>query len=303
MMKKPKATKLLIKCITVVFFVWLAIPAFGQDGSELYKVNCSICHKIGEGVLLGPDLANVQMRRDRDWIFSFIRSSTAMINSGDETAVGLFEKFNKIMMPDQPTFTDQDIGAILAYIESESPEYVPELETGIAGAVDSSVEPEIIGKPIDEATDEDILNGRLLFSGETRLENRGPACLSCHNVLNDKLIGGGLLGKDLTEAFTRLNENGIKAMVSNPPFPVMRKAYGTHPISSDEAFLLTAFLKFADHEQYYQHQRDYKAMFLYTGIVGFIVLLVVFTAIWRKRKSASVNQKIFDRQLKSESYY
>ena len=162
---------------------------------------------------------------------------------------------------------------------------------------------EITGKPVDEATKEDILNGRLLFSGETRLENGGPACLTCHNVLNDNLIGGGLLAKDLTEAFTRLNENGIKAMVSNPPFPVMRTAYDNHPVNSDETYLITAFLKFADQERYYQHHRDYQARFLYTGIAGFIVLLIVFTVIWRKRKYASVNQKIFDRQLKSDSYY
>jgi hypothetical protein len=243
------------------------------------------------------------MRREREWIFSFIKSSTAMINSGDETAVGLFEKYNKIMMPDQPTFTDQDIEAILAYIASESPQYLPESDAGITVTDDQPAEPVIIGKPIDEATDEDILNGRLLFSGEMRLENRGPACLSCHNVLHDQLIGGGLLAKDLTEAFTRLNENGIKAMVSNPPFPAMRKAYGNNPINSEEAFLLTAFLKYADQEQYYQHQRDYQAMFLYAGIIGVIVLLIAFTAIWSNRKNASVNQKIFDRQLKSESYY
>jgi len=85
-------------------------------------------------------------------------------------------------MPDQPTFTDSELTAILALIASQSPEYVPETEETVAQTTNTLVEPEIVGKRVDEATDEDILNGRLLFSGERRLENRGPACILCHHV-------------------------------------------------------------------------------------------------------------------------
>ena len=294
---------LIIKSFFTLIFFLIIFPLYSQDGESIFKLNCAACHTIGKGTLIGPDLANVHLRRNRDWLFKIIRSSQTLINSGDETAIALFKQFNMVQMPDQTAFTDDDLNAILTYIEGESPEYIPETETTVAQADETPVEVGITGKPVDEATKEDILNGRLLFSGETRLENGGPACLTCHNVLNDNLIGGGLLAKDLTEAFTRLNENGIKAMVSNPPFPVMRTAYDNHPVNSDETYLITAFLKFADQERYYQHHRDYQARFLYTGIAGFIVLLIVFTVIWRKRKYASVNQKIFDRQLKSDSYY
>lgn len=301
-MKTYQPTTFNLKSLHTFLLILLVFPIYAQDGAELFKVNCAVCHTIGKGTLLGPDLGNVQMRRENDWIFSFIRSSQTMINNGDETAVELFEKFNKIQMPDQPAFSDADLTALLAYIKSKSPEYVAEAEN-TEGISEESAAPAIVGKPIDEATDEDIIQGRLLFSGEKRFENSGPACLSCHNVKNDKLIGGGLLAKDLTEAFTRLNENGIKAMVSNPPFPAMRKAYNSKPISSDEAYLLTAFLKYADKERYYQHSRNYKLMFLSAGIITLIILLLSYTAYWRKRKAASVNQKIYDRQLSSESYY
>ena len=296
-------SSLKLRSLWAIFLVLMVIPLYGQDGENIFKVNCAVCHTIGKGTLLGPDLANVQQRRDNDWLFKFIRSSQSVINSGDETATALFEQFNKIQMPDQQSFTDGDLNAILAYIERVSPEYVPAAETAIAQTDEIPVEQVVIGKPIDEATEEDILHGRLLFSGETRLENKGPACLTCHNVLNDRLIGGGMLAKDLTEAFTRLNENGIKAMVTTPPYPAMRQAYLNHPVSTDEAYLITAFLKFADEKQFNQHHRDYQARFLYTGVGGFLVLMIVFTLIWRKRKTATVNQKIFDRQLKSESYY
>lgn len=303
MMKTYQPTTQLLKFFHTFLFILLVIPLYAQDGAELFKANCAVCHTIGQGTLLGPDLGNVEMRRETDWILDFIRSSQTMISNGDETAVALFEKFNKIQMPDQSAFTDADLTALLAYIKSESPEYVAEAENTDVTPAESAVKAEVVGKPIDEATEEDIINGRLLFSGEKRLENGGAACLSCHNVKNDKLIGGGLLAKDLTEAFTRLNENGIKAMVSNPPFPAMRKAYNSKPISTDEAYLLTAFLKYADKERYYQQSRNYKTMFLVAGVVTLIILLLSYTIYWRKRKATSVNQKIYDRQLSSESYY
>jgi cytochrome c551/c552 len=285
-----------------LLLIFILQSAYSQDGEKIFKTRCIICHTIGSGTLLGPDLTNIHTRRDKDWIFSFIRSSQTMVKNGDETAVALFEEFNKIMMPDHPDLTDGDLNSLLAYIEKQSTENVEESETSLIAVDDVALAPDDADKSIDTATDEDILNGRMLFSGERRLENRGPACNSCHNVVNDRLLGGGLLAKDLTAAFSRLNENGIKAMVSNPPFPAMRQAYGNHPVTSDEAFLLTAFLQSADKAQYNQHHRDYKAIFLYAGIIGFAILLLLFTMVWRKRKRASVNQKIYSRQLKSVSY-
>jgi len=301
-MNTSRQSPLILKLFFTLFFIIIIFPVYSQDGENIFSTNCRMCHTIGSGTLLGPDLANVHLRREKDWLFKFIRSSQTVINSGDETAVALYEQYNMIQMPDQPQLTDDDLNALLVYIEHESPENYVESETSIIPIDEVALAPDVIGKSIDEATDEDIVNGRLLFSGEKRLENRGPGCITCHNVLSDQLIGGGLLAKDLTGAFSRLNENGIKAMVSNPPFPAMREAYANHPLSSDEAYLLTAFLQSADKAQYNQHHRDYKAIFLYITIVGFVILLVIFTTIWRKRKLAPVNQKIFNRQLKSESY-
>jgi mono/diheme cytochrome c family protein len=274
-----------------------------QDGATLFADNCAVCHTVGQGTLVGPDLANVQMRREKTWINSFIRGSSIMIKNGDQTAVAIFAKFNNTVMPDQDFFSDAEIDAILAYIESTSPEFVAETkDTSKKVEPEKPVEPAVVGRSVEEATEEDIARGRLLFSGQTRLESGGPSCLSCHNVRDDRLIGGGLLAKDLTQVFSRLNENGIKGMLSNPPFPAMRKAYENHPINSDEAFLLTAFLKSADLEQYYQHDRDYQARFLFSGLGGLAVLLILFSLIWRKRKSNAVMKKVFDRQIRSESY-
>ncbi|MCB0804280.1 MAG: c-type cytochrome [Bacteroidales bacterium] len=78
---------------------------------------CSACHTIGKGKLIGPDLKGVTERHDREWLYSFIRSSQTMIKNGDPTAVKLFEEYNKIPMPDN-NLTDEQIEGILTYIEN-----------------------------------------------------------------------------------------------------------------------------------------------------------------------------------------
>ncbi len=98
-----------------------------------------------------------------------------------------------------------------------------------------------------------------------------------------------------------MNEAGIKAIVSNPPFPIMKEAYRKGVVSDDEAFYLTAFLKHADKEQYFQHPRDYQGRFLYSGVGGVIILLIIYSIIWRQRRKKIVNHDIFKRQVRSES--
>ena len=124
----PSSKLSAIKFYFAFLIILIASPLYAQDGEALFKTNCTICHTIGSGKLLGPDLANVEMRRDKAWLNSFIKSSASVIASGDEVAVALFEEYNKIPMPDQPTFTDADVDALLAYIVSQSPEYNPESE-------------------------------------------------------------------------------------------------------------------------------------------------------------------------------
>lgn len=99
-----------------------AKKAFSQadDPAQLFQV-CAACHTIGKGKLIGPDLSGVTQRRDREWLIRFIHNSQAVIQSGDEYAVKLFEAHNKIPMPPS-TYNDQQINAILDYIENYKPE-------------------------------------------------------------------------------------------------------------------------------------------------------------------------------------
>lgn len=95
----------------------LAAPPV-EEGKNLFSARCASCHNVNK-VLTGPALAGVHERRSMDWIISFVKSSQSLVKSGDKTAVELFNKFNKIPMPDHPDLTDAHITSLVEYIKSE----------------------------------------------------------------------------------------------------------------------------------------------------------------------------------------
>lgn len=91
---------------------------------------CKACHNLDGAELLGPNLAGITQRRDTAWLISFIRNSQEVIASGDEYAVALFEKYNKIPMPPHD-LSDEQIIDILALIENGgqvADEYLAQME-------------------------------------------------------------------------------------------------------------------------------------------------------------------------------
>jgi mono/diheme cytochrome c family protein len=96
--------------------VW-ALPSPGE-GKNIFTARCIACHKIDKD-FAGPALADIDKRQSIDWIIKFVHSPQAVIKSGDTSAVALFAKF-KIMMPDHPDLTDDNIKSIVEYIKEES---------------------------------------------------------------------------------------------------------------------------------------------------------------------------------------
>lgn len=284
-------TKRILLAAGIMFF---CINLHAQDeGETIFKSTCSACHKISNARLVGPGLANINKKCTEQWFISFVKSSQTMVKNGDPQAVAIFEEFNKTVMPDQ-NFTDAQIKSVWAYIIAKSP-----AETGGATASTESTQPSEPAEPERQATAEDIVAGENLFVGKTKFAHGGPTCNACHNVKNDKVVTGGALAKDLTGVYGRLTGDGVKAILGSPPFPAMKQAFQDHPLTEDEIFQLTAFLKVANEEQLYQQPRDYGKRMLYTGIIGAFILMGVFPALWFRRKSKTVNTRIYDRQVKS----
>ena len=259
-----------------------------EPGEQEFITFCGICHTIGGGTLIGPDLSGVHDRRPQEWLEQFVQSSQSVVKNGDAYAVELFEKFNKIAMPDAAVPADK-VKEILNFIKSRSAQPAT---TAAAAPTDAPA-------PARVATEEEILLGQNMFQGVTRLKNSGASCISCHYVKNDAIIGGGILAKELTDVFTRLGGNGVRAVLNSTPFPVMQAAYKGKALTENEIFVLLAFLEDAGKKQLFQHPKDYGTGLLLSGLVGAAVLLVIYSLLWLTRRKDSVNQRIFDRQVKS----
>lgn len=89
------------------------------DGKSIFIGRCAACHNVNK-ILTGPALAGVDERRSIDWIINFVHSSQTMVKKGDKDAVAIYEKFNKIPMPDHPDLSADNIKSIVEYIRSES---------------------------------------------------------------------------------------------------------------------------------------------------------------------------------------
>ena len=64
-----------------------------SQGEDLFtRRGCVACHKIGEGRLVGPDLAGVTDRRSFTWIYSIITNPDSMLRS-DSTAQRLLGEY------------------------------------------------------------------------------------------------------------------------------------------------------------------------------------------------------------------
>ncbi|MCC7233513.1 MAG: hypothetical protein IT242_11260 [Bacteroidia bacterium] len=141
--------------------------------------------------------------------------------------------------------------------------------------------------------------GQELFVGNIRFANHGPACNSCHNVNLNNFISGGALAKDLTQAVSRLTPEGVKGIVTGLPFPQMKQAYETRPLTEAEINDILAFLKHADALAATQAKNSVAPDMAWGGILGAIALLILFSFFWIRRKRRTVNQAIYNRQIKS----
>lgn len=274
--------------ILLAFFM-INISSNAQDGESLFKTTCAACHRTTSKKLIGPGLANIHEKRSKEWFKQFVISSQSLINSGDADAVQIFEEYNGLLMPDQ-AFSDAEIDALFEYIKNESP-------AKSEGAV---AEVEVEELPF-VPTEDDVIIGRNLFSGIQVLENEGPSCISCHNVLDDNITAGGALAVDLSDAYDRLGKAGVGAMITGLAFPQMKSSYQDHLITEDEALQITAYLKDVSEQRFYQFGTSYQNILLTWGVIGSIILMGIFPLFWYKRKKESVNKRIYERQIKSRN--
>jgi len=104
-------------------------------GKALFNANCAACHKLYSRAT-GPALYNVTERRDREWLYQWIKNNRALIDSGDPEAIAIYEEYNQTAMNLFPQLSNADIDDILAYTDTPKPE--PKAPAAAAGAAGQS---------------------------------------------------------------------------------------------------------------------------------------------------------------------
>lgn len=262
-----------LAALACAFLAFDAREAQAQDvkaaGLDNFKKFCAGCHSIGGGKLVGPDLADLKKRvPSRDWAIAYV------VNPASQT-----DAYAKTLNAGKPIMSAQGKSAGGSLDDQTIADIIDFIFAGGPG---------LSQKKLRGATADDVEKGRMIFMGEQRLTNGGPACISCHSIAGVSGLGGGTLASqvgaknpDLTNAFNRNGgEAGLRAALGAPQFLVMAQVYAKHPMTEDEVIALTAFLGDASRKTEPDRRSDYLIIY---GIVGAIALLFALDFIWIKR--------------------
>ena len=252
-----------------------ATAALAQDGKALFQTRCAVCHNVGGGPKVGPDLKDAIAKRGKEGVVAVVL---------DPAKAGLKPTMPNLGLP------RAEVEAIAAFVEKEA----------AGGPTAERVAPPAPAASPAEPQPDEIRMGEDLFEGKLRFAKGGPSCNACHHVTSETAIGGGVLAAELSLVFSRMGKQGVQSILENSPFPVMQAAYQGKDLSEKEIGALVAFLQHVEKEHARQLPKEYGWRMASAGAGGVIVLLGIFSLAGRRRKNRCVNQDIYDRQVKSE---
>ncbi|MEY3059405.1 MAG: hypothetical protein RL000_757 [Bacteroidota bacterium] len=143
MKHKRKALRHLLSAFVLMVSLSLTSLVQAQDGKALFNQKCASCHAIDKN-LVGPALKGVEDRwDDKAMLYEWVRNSAAVIKKGYPRAVAVYNEYNKVQMTAFPELKNEDIDAILGYINTGGAK--------AAAAADASVG----GTPADDAAESD----------------------------------------------------------------------------------------------------------------------------------------------------
>lgn len=108
--------------------------AIYEQGKTIFVGKCTSCHQVHEKVI-GPALAGVYDKYERDWLYAWIKNSQALVKAGDEQAVAIFEEYNKSVMTSF-ALSNEEIDATLEYIRVETEKGPPVKAVAAGGAAE-----------------------------------------------------------------------------------------------------------------------------------------------------------------------
>ena len=118
MKHKRKALHHFLSAFVLMVSLSLTSLVQAQDGKALFNQKCASCHAIDKN-LVGPALKGVEDRwDDKAMLYDWVRNSAAVIKKGYPRAVAVYNEYNKVQMTAFPELKNEDIDAILSYINT-----------------------------------------------------------------------------------------------------------------------------------------------------------------------------------------
>lgn len=320
-----KSILLLISYFLFNFLGANPISTFAQTNpTDLFDEYCADCHSIGEGDMKGPDLIGVERKYSEEWLVKFILSAKTMINSGDQKAVKIWEKYEKKKMPDTK-LSETEIISLIDYIrslnKSDIESIISDSSTGNNSvALDGTIQiNDILKSKIEEnetklqniekkldlilefhkksfsarITDEEINKGRELFEGDKPFTNKIPACVTCHNTIKIDTLNWSPSAIDIAETFSQQNYVEMSNIIINPLSDKMKEVLKDNKLTDDETFYITAFLQNIKKTKLKENKKTPVNLLVFI-LICIIMVLSLFDLIFTKRiKKRGINITVF----------
>ncbi|MFJ4197741.1 SCO family protein [Pseudomonas sp. NPDC089534] len=112
-----------------------------SNGEELFRTRCASCHSLGpldgQGIgmrSIGPDLIGVTRQRDAAWLNRWIREPDRMLAEKDPIAVQLFERYERIPMPNL-RLDEASAQSVIEFLRDETERQHPSVQPLADGAL------------------------------------------------------------------------------------------------------------------------------------------------------------------------
>jgi protein SCO1/2 len=90
-----------------------------DKGKYLFSTRCAVCHTIGQGEKVGPDLLGVTARRGKGWLRRYIATPDKVLAENDPAAVELFKRYKEMRMPNMGLH-EVDVATVIDYIDAQT---------------------------------------------------------------------------------------------------------------------------------------------------------------------------------------
>lgn len=91
-------------------------------GEQIFRTRCASCHTVTGKELagaLGPDLLGVNQRREKRWLYDWLKAPDQMLKNKDPIALAMYKKYNNMAMPNF-RLNKGEAEVLLEYIQEET---------------------------------------------------------------------------------------------------------------------------------------------------------------------------------------